>query len=147
MLTKFCSFQDIIDCASEQLKYNVYKLCMTDSQEKLNKTKYNQVATVVISLAALEQLREERPTTIENCVSAAGFSVGEFTALIFAGSLPLEEGLQLVSLRAEAMQNAADRCKQGMMSAYIAPACKIGKAMRDAKAVALDKGVEDPVCS
>lgn len=98
-------------------------------------------------MAALEQLREERPMSIENCVSAAGFSVGEFTALIFAGALPLEEGLKLVSLRAEAMQNAADKCRQGMISTFVRAACKIGPIMREAKDVARDKGVEDPVCS
>ncbi len=34
---------------------------------------------------------------LSNCVAAAGFSVGEITALIFAQSLSLEQGIQLVS--------------------------------------------------
>lgn len=47
---------------------------------------------MVCSLAALERLKEERPNAIENCVATAGFSLGEITALVFAGALPFDKG-------------------------------------------------------
>lgn len=53
---------------------------------------YSQVAVMVTSLAALEKLKEERPSAIEKCVATAGFSVGEITALVFAGALPFDKG-------------------------------------------------------
>lgn len=47
---------------------------------------------MVSSLAALERLKEERPLAIENCVATAGFSLGEITALVFAGAMPFDKG-------------------------------------------------------
>lgn len=44
------------------------------------------------SLANLERLREERPNAVYNCVGAAGFSLGEITALVFAGAIHFEDG-------------------------------------------------------
>lgn len=58
---------------------------------------------MVSSLAALERLKEERPNAIDNCVATAGFSLGEITALVFAGAIPFDKGLRLVQVRAEAM--------------------------------------------
>lgn len=48
---------------------------------------------MVTSLAALEQLKEERPKAIESCVATAGFSLGEITALVFAGAIPFDRGI------------------------------------------------------
>lgn len=56
--------------------------------------RYSQELIVVSSLAAVEKLREERPSVIPSCVATAGFSLGEITALIFAGAIPLEQGLK-----------------------------------------------------
>lgn len=50
---------------------------------------------MVTSLAALEQLKEERPQAIENCTATAGFSLGEITSLVFAGALPFDRGKSL----------------------------------------------------
>lgn len=47
---------------------------------------------MVTSLAALEKLKEERPTAIDNCVATAGFSLGEISALVFAGAIPFDQG-------------------------------------------------------
>ncbi len=47
---------------------------------------------VVTSLAAVERLYRERPESVERCVAAAGFSVGEITALIFAGAISFDDG-------------------------------------------------------
>uniref|UniRef100_A0AAZ1XDC0 Malonyl-CoA:ACP transacylase (MAT) domain-containing protein n=1 Tax=Oreochromis aureus TaxID=47969 RepID=A0AAZ1XDC0_OREAU len=46
----------------------------------------------VTSLAAVERLNQENPKAIEMCVAAAGFSVGEFAALVFSGAMNFAEG-------------------------------------------------------
>ena len=48
--------------------------------------------------------------------TAAGFSLGEYSALVFAGALSFEEGLKVVKARAEAMDAAAKAVKAGMAS-------------------------------
>lgn len=48
---------------------------------------------MVASLANLELLREARPDAVLNCVATAGFSLGEITALVFAGALQFHEGM------------------------------------------------------
>jgi [acyl-carrier-protein] S-malonyltransferase len=50
------------------------------------------------------------------CSGAAGLSLGEYTALVFAESIDFEAGLKLVRLRGEAMQAAAVATKSGMAS-------------------------------
>ena len=51
-----------------------------------------------------------------SCEAAAGLSLGEYTALVFAGVLDFDDGLRLVQLRGAAMQDAADAMPSGMVS-------------------------------
>src|SRR5262249_44729447 len=50
------------------------------------------------------------------CAGAAGLSLGEYTALVFAGVLSFRDGLRVVQRRGEAMQAAADATPSGMIS-------------------------------
>ena len=52
----------------------------------------------------------------DKCVAAAGLSLGEYTALVFAGVMDFESGLKVVQQRGEAMQEASDRTPSGMVS-------------------------------
>ena len=70
----------------------------------------------VTSLAALEQLCQQSPEVVAGCEAAAGLSLGEYTALAFAGVLDFETGLRLVQQRGQAMQAAADATPSGMVS-------------------------------
>lgn len=47
---------------------------------------------MVTSLASLELLKKHRTNAIESCIGTAGFSLGEITALIFAGAIPFDQG-------------------------------------------------------
>ncbi|CAB0041284.1 unnamed protein product [Trichogramma brassicae] len=105
---KFPRVKDLYEIANSVLGYDLLKLSLKGPQNLLDRTEFNQPATVVLSLAALEKLREERPKAFETCVATAGYSVGELTALIFSGALTYEEGLKLVKARAVAMQSATD---------------------------------------
>merc|ERR1712151_1288296 len=85
--------------------------------EKLVETKYCQPAMFIGGLAGLEKLRIEKPDRVERAAVMAGLSLGEYTALCAAGVLSFEDGLKLVKLRGEAMQEAAENGgKQLMLS-------------------------------
>lgn len=91
-LLKFPIARDLFDGANDLLGYDLLKLCLEGPKEQLNKTIYCQPAVFVCSLAAIERLKEERPAAIDSCYATAGFSVGEITALTFAGALSFDQG-------------------------------------------------------
>jgi [acyl-carrier-protein] S-malonyltransferase len=106
----------LFDRAGEVLGYDLYKLCTEGPAEKLDSTIYSQPALFVAGLAALEQLKQKSPELVENCSAAAGLSLGEYTALVFAGVMDFEAGLRVVQERGRAMQDAADTTPSGMVS-------------------------------
>ena len=106
----------LFDCASAILGYDLLKLCTEGPAEKLNSTVYSQPALFVCSLAALEQLKQDSPDVVQNCDITAGLSLGEYTALVFAGAIDFDAGLKLVQARGQAMQDAADAVSSSMVS-------------------------------
>lgn len=93
-------------------------LCFEGPAERLNQTDVSQPAIFVCSLAcwrgllAAWQLGEgEAPLA-----AAAGLSLGEYTALVVAGAISFEDGLELVTLRGRAMQDAAEASVGGMVA-------------------------------
>lgn len=127
-------------------RYDLLKLCLEGPAHELNQTQYCQPAILVTSLAALEKLKEERPNAIDGCVATAGFSLGEITALVFAGAIPFDQALRLVQIRAEAMQMASDKAASGMATILYGPDTELTLACRRAIEWCLDKGVEQPEC-
>lgn len=138
--------KELFEIANEIVGYDLLNICLNGPQDKLDRTEFNQIATVVLSLAALEKVREDRPSVFNNCVAAAGYSVGEITALILAGVLSFEDGIRLVHVRGKAMQQASGLVPQGMLSITITPKSKVSEACREAEKWAMDTGVEKPVC-
>ena len=106
----------LYDRAGEILGYDLAKVCFEGPAEQLDSTVYSQPALFVTSLAAVEKLRVESPEEVLSCQAAAGLSLGEYTAMVFAGVMPFDDGLRLVQQRGEAMQEAADRTPSGMVS-------------------------------
>lgn len=106
----------LFDRANEVLGYDLADICFNGPVEKLNATDVSQPALYVSSMAALEKLKIESPEVIENCTGAAGLSLGEYTAIAFAGGVSFEDGLKLVQRRGQAMQEAADETPSSMVS-------------------------------
>ncbi len=102
--------------AGETLGYDLAKLCFEGPAEELDSTVCSQPALFVTSLAALEALRTESPDVVLSCEAAAGLSLGEYTAMVFAGVMDFEAGLMLVQQRGAAMQEASDLTPGGMVS-------------------------------
>lgn len=67
-------------------------MCNGGPAKTLNDIRYSHVAIMTASLANVELLREERPSAVFNCVGTAGFSLGEITALVFAGAMQFDQG-------------------------------------------------------
>jgi [acyl-carrier-protein] S-malonyltransferase len=108
--------RELYDRANTILGYDLAKLCFEGPAEELDSTVHSQPALFVTSLAALESLRHETPDVVLSCEAAAGLSLGEYTALVFAGAIDFESGLRLVQQRGAAMQEAADATPSGMVS-------------------------------
>ena len=106
----------LFDQAREILGYDLAELCFEGPQTQLDKTDISQPAIYVTSLACLEILRAENPEILETCTAAAGLSLGEYTALVFAGAMTFEDGLRVVQKRGQAMQAAAEATPSGMVS-------------------------------
>ena len=106
----------LYDRAAEVLGYDLAKLCFEGPADELDSTIYSQPALFVTSLAALESLRAESPEVVLACEAAAGLSLGEYTAMVFAGVMDFEDGLTLVQQRGAAMQEASDATPSGMVT-------------------------------
>jgi [acyl-carrier-protein] S-malonyltransferase len=106
----------LFDRAADILGYDLLALCTSGPDDKLNSTVYSQPALFVCSLAALEQLKHDAPQTVADCAIAAGLSLGEYTALVFADAMNFDAALRLVHERGSAMQAAADASPSGMVS-------------------------------
>src|SRR5947209_17350292 len=85
--------------ASEVLGYDLAEVCRNGPAERLNSTAVSQPAIFVSSLAALESLKATQPDVVASCAGTAGLSLGEYTALVFAGALSFRDGLRVVRQR------------------------------------------------
>ena len=106
----------LFDLANEVLGFDLRKVCFEGPAEALEATDISQPAIFVASLAALEDLKATQPEVVEKCEGAAGLSLGEYTALVFAGSMDFETALRVVQKRGQAMQEAALASPSGMTS-------------------------------
>jgi len=102
--------------ASDILGYDLLHICLNGPVERLNATDVSQPAIFVSSVAALNALRDTDPSAFDDCVATAGLSLGEYSALVFAGALSFHDGLRVVQIRGQAMQAAALASPGGMVS-------------------------------
>jgi [acyl-carrier-protein] S-malonyltransferase len=117
----------LFDRANEVLGFDLRAVCFDGPAEALEATDVSQPAIFVASLAALEGLKKTEPGVVDACAGAAGLSLGEYTALVFAGALDFETGLKVVRRRGEAMQAAALATPSGMTSVLGLDEAKVGE--------------------
>ena len=104
----------IYEEASDALGWDVAALCFGED-EKLNLTAYAQPSIVVTEIAMLKAIMEKYGITPD---VFGGHSLGEYTALVAAGVLPLETVIRIVHIRGRLMQEAVP-VGQGAMAAVI----------------------------
>ena len=105
---------DTFQMADEVLGEPLSKLIFEGPEEDLRLTRNTQPALLTVSIAAWRVLEKRVPMP----VVAAGHSLGEYSALVAAGVLTLEDALRAVRLRGEAMQDAVPP-GEGAMAAVI----------------------------
>jgi [acyl-carrier-protein] S-malonyltransferase len=105
------------DSADHALGFSLTKLCFEGPLDALTLTKHAQPAILTASIAALAALREARPD-LPAPAFAAGHSLGEYSALVAAGALGLEDAVRVVHLRGRAMQDAVPE-GHGAMAAIL----------------------------
>ncbi len=96
---------ELVDDTSEVVGRDVAKLLLDADADELKAPRNTQLATFVLSMVVLDAVER---LGIQPSM-AAGHSLGEYTALTATGSLSLDDGANIVSIRGEAMQSAADR--------------------------------------
>jgi [acyl-carrier-protein] S-malonyltransferase len=116
LYTEVPAARALFDRGGEILGFDLKAVCFEGPAERLEATDVSQPAIFVASLAALEGLKATDPDLVAACAGAAGLSLGEYTALVFAGALDFEDGLRIVRRRGQAMQAAALARPSGMTS-------------------------------
>ena len=104
--------------ASDLLGYDLLAVSRHGPADRLNTTAVSQPAILVTSLAALEVLRSREGHPLDVAAITAGLSLGEYTALVFAGVLSFDDAVRLVDVRGRAMQECAER-RPGAMVAVL----------------------------
>lgn len=106
--------REMFEKANEILGFRITDLMFSGTDEDLRQTKVTQPAIFLHSVILAKVMGDEfKPDMV------AGHSLGEFSALVAAGALSFEEGLKLVSKRAQAMQKACE-LRPSTMAAVLA---------------------------
>ena len=114
LFDSFAPARAVFELADRTLGFSVSELCFNGSEEELKLTANTQPALLTASVAAYRVLEEKgvRPDLV------AGHSLGEYSALVAAGSLEFEAAVRLVRARGEYMQ-AAVPTGEGAMAAIL----------------------------
>ncbi|MBF6607772.1 MAG: ACP S-malonyltransferase [Flavobacterium sp.] len=105
--------KELFEQANEILGFRITDIMFEGTAEELKETKVTQPAIFLHSVILAKTLGDDfKPEMV------AGHSLGEFSALVANGALSFEDGLQLVSKRAMAMQRACE-IKPSTMAAVL----------------------------
>ena len=102
----------MMERADELLGYSITDIMFSGSEEELRQTKYTQPAIFLHSMAVAALLGRT------DIAMTAGHSLGEYTALCFAGSISFDDAVRIVAKRGDLMQNAGLQ-NPGTMAAII----------------------------
>ncbi len=105
--------REIFDRAEEILGFELKKICFEGPEDELKQTRVTQPAIFVHSYVVAKLLEGKLKADM-----AAGHSLGEYSALVYAGVLSFEDVLKIVKLRGELMQKAGEE-NPGNMAAII----------------------------
>lgn len=114
----FPAAREVIDKANTILKFDLKKLCFEGPQEELSTTSNSQPAILAVSIAALKAFESSPLAQQFTPKFSLGLSLGEYTALVAAGSIAFEDALVLVRKRGEFMEDAS-RKNPGKMACVI----------------------------
>ena len=111
---KYDSVKKIIREADDTLGFSISKMMFEGPDTELMKTEFTQPAILTASVCCWQVLKEEGVTPDV----AAGHSLGEYSALVVAGSISFSDAVHTVNLRGKFMQEAVP-LGEGSMAAVI----------------------------
>lgn len=109
--------REVFETADRVLGYSLSQICFEGPDDRLRQTEYTQPAIFTTSLACLAAAVEAGAVAARPAFTA-GHSLGEYSALVAAGALSLEEGLRLLDTRARLMAEAG-RSYPGTLAAVL----------------------------
>ncbi|MFT4092373.1 MAG: ACP S-malonyltransferase [Niabella sp.] len=109
----------LFEQANEVLGFRISDIMFNGTDEQLKKTDVTQPAVFLHSIVAYRTIEEAKPDMV------AGHSLGEFSALVANGTLIFEDALNLVAIRAAAMQKACERAPSAMAAILNLPDEKV----------------------
>lgn len=114
---QFPASKVIFEKASQILGFDIAKLCFEGPKEELTRTDICQPAILTVSIAALRALESALPVQLAP-KAVLGLSLGEYTALVAAGSIAFDDAVTLVRKRGQFMEEAS-RENPGTMASVI----------------------------
>ncbi|SHI64552.1 ACP S-malonyltransferase [Propionispora hippei] len=111
---KFAVAKQVFEAADEALGFSITDMCFQGPEEELRKTFNTQPAILTVSVACYEVLKEYGL----QADIVAGHSLGEYSALVAAGSLAFADAVRLVRKRGQFMQEAVP-LGEGAMAAIL----------------------------
>ena len=106
LYNSYPSAKGVFDEADDSLGFPLSRLCFEGPEEELTKTHNVQPAILVVSIACLKALEEATIANFPSPAFVAGHSLGEYTALVAADSLDLDDAVLLVRERGRLMYEA-----------------------------------------
>ncbi|MFA6916629.1 MAG: ACP S-malonyltransferase [Parachlamydiales bacterium] len=128
-IQEFPIVRQTMEEANDLLGKDIQKIILEGPEELLTETANSQVAIYILSLAYLRALKQLAPHLTPTFT--AGLSLGEYTALTAAGYLPFEQGLALVHLRGQAMNDACAQNPGTMAVVLGLNASQVEEAVRE----------------
>ncbi len=134
---RFESVRALYAQANAPVEFDLAKISFEGPEDELRRTDVSQPAILVASLAAHGAVNELAAGKLAEPAAVAGLSLGEYTALVAAGALSLEDAIRLVIERGRFMQECCDAQPSGMASVVGASP----EVVKDAVAVGAKTGV------
>ena len=113
---KYDSVKKIFKKVDEALGYQLSKIILEGDENKLKLTQNTQPAIMTVGVSIFNVLNQEFNFNLNNSKFFAGHSLGEYTALVCAGSLSIENAAYLLNERGKAMQEAVPLGKGAMIA-------------------------------
>tara|TARA_B100001996_G_C18579721_1_gene561780 strand:- start:39 stop:959 length:921 start_codon:yes stop_codon:yes gene_type:complete len=113
---KFDLVKEIFEKVDKTLNFSLSNIILKGTETELRMTQNTQPAIMTIGVSIFRVLNEKYNFNLNSSKFFAGHSLGEYTALVCAGSLSIESAAYLLHERGKSMQNAVPENQGAMMA-------------------------------
>ena len=113
---KYSLVKDLFQEADDTLGFSLSDLILIGPKENLDLTENTQPAIFLISHSIFKLIKEEFNIDLNKAKFLAGHSLGEYSALVSAGSLSFSDTLKILKIRGRAMQSSVPKGIGGMVA-------------------------------